>query len=299
MAASDSIRQILEQTRKIGDSFLPVLIQGETGTGKELIARALHQLGHRASGPFMPVNCAAIAPELLDSELFGHVRGAYTGANESQGGLFEAADKGTLFLDEIGEATPQFQAHLLRIIEEQAVRRVGDQRLRSIDVRIVAATNRDVQQAIAQGRFRQDLYFRLQGKELYLPPLRERRDDIPHLIAHVLELWSRRRNNPRPAITRKAMAILMGYAWPGNVRELIHLVEQAAEEINGRIITPAHLAISSPRRVISAPAGPDERLRISAALRATEGNVSAAARRLDISRNTMYRHMRRLGIKSR
>ena len=247
----------------------------------------------------MPVNCAAIAPELLDSELFGHVRGAYTGASESQGGLFEAADKGTLFLDEIGEATPKFQTHLLRVIEEQAVRRVGDQRLRSIDVRIVAATNRDVQQAIAQGGFRQDLYFRLQGKEIYLPPLRERRDDIPHLIAHALEIWSRRRNSPRPAITRRAMAILMDYAWPGNVRELIHLVERAAEDTRGKTITPAHIAISPPQPIISASSDRDERPRIIAALRATEGNISAAARRLDISRNTLYRRMRRLGVKSK
>jgi len=298
VAASPGMQKAMDQVRRMGSSSLPVFIQGETGTGKELVARAVHQLGDRSGSPFIPVNCAAFLPELLDSELFGHVRGAYTGAYESRGGLFEAADGGILFLDEIGDAAPAFQARLLRAIEEQAIRRIGAQQLRPIDVRVVAATNQDLRQAMAAGLFRRDFYYRLAGVEIHLPPLRERRDDIPHLIAHTLQNWARRRARDYPTITQHAAQLLFDSDWPGNVRELIHAVEAAAEEAGGEPIAPFHLSLHA---VSVRPSPPlpdqDERQRIMAILRGTNGNVSAAARRLGIHRNTLHRRMRRLGIR--
>ena len=297
VTADRQMLQVMEQVHRAARASLPVLVRGETGTGKELVARALHRLGGRAQGPFVPVNCAAIPVELLERELFGHLRGAYTGAHENRGGLFEAASEGLLFLDEIDEASLELQVRLLRVIEEQAVRRVGEQQLRPIDVRIVTATNRDLEQAVAENNFRQDLLFRLSGMEIHLPPLRERQDDIPHLASHALDTWARRREKTRPGVTQSAMEILLNHDWPGNVRELLNVVEWAAEEAGGKIITPQHLSIR-----LSGPPAPrsdrNEHQRITAALRATEGNVSAAARRLGISRNTIYRRMRQLGIQS-
>ena len=298
VAADPTLRKTIDQARRAGSSSLAALIQGETGTGKELIAHAIHQLGDRAGGPFIPVNCAAIPPDLLESELFGHVRGAYTGAYESRGGLFESADQGILFLDEIGDATPAFQARLLRAIEEQAVRRVGDQQLRPIDVRVVAATNRDLRQAMVEGQFRRDFFYRLAGVEIHVPPLRERRSDIPHLITHTLWKWSRRRGQDYPTITTRAMQLLIDSDWPGNVRELIHVVENAAEEATGKPITPSHLLLHASAFTHQLlPPDQDERQQIIAALQATNGNVKAAAHRLGIHRNTLHRRLRKLGLK--
>jgi transcriptional regulator with AAA-type ATPase domain len=298
VAASSQMKKILRQVRRTGGSDLPVLIQGETGTGKELIARAVHQLGSRADGPFVPVNCASIPPDLLVNELFGHVRGAFTGAYENRGGLFEAAHGGVLFLDEIGDATPEFQAHLLRAIEERAVRRVGDQQQRQVDVRIVSATNRDLFQAVTEGQFRRDFFYRLKGVDIHLPPLRERRQDISHLVAHALQTWARRRALPTPSITRQALEQLCTSDWPGNVRELLYAVERSADEADGKTIKPEHLALqSSPSPPPRAPEVHDKGQQILAALQATDGNVSAAARKLGIHRNTLHRHIRRLGLK--
>ena len=298
VAADPAMLRLLKRIPQIGRTHLPVLIQGETGTGKELIARAVHQLGDRATGPFVPINCATLTPELIDSLLFGHVRGAYTGAYDTRGGLFEAADQGILFLDEIGDASPELQTHLLRVIEEQAVRRLGESQLRRVDVRLVTATNRDLPAALADGTFRQDFYFRLRGMELHLPPLREHRDDIPYLVSHALRQWSQRRENPLPEITCKAMEFLQTHDWPGNVRELLHTVERAAEEADGDPINPAHLGIQPPRASTPcpSPSSQQEYQRIIAALQATDGNVAAAARRLGIGRSTLYRRMRRLAI---
>ena len=297
VAADPVLRNTIDQTRRTGSSSLPVLIQGETGTGKELIARAIHQLGDRDDGPFIPINCAAIPPDLLESELFGHVRGAYTGAYESRGGLFESADQGILFLDEIGDAPLAFQARLLRAIEEQTVRRVGDQQPRSIDVRVVSATNRNLHQAMAERLFRRDFFYRLTGIEIHLPPLRERPDDIPHLIAHSLREWAHRCRKDCPSITTRAVQLLTDSDWPGNVRELIHVVERAAEEAAGEPISPSHLTVHAGSFTHPIPTpDQDERQRIQAALRATNGNISAAARRLGIHRNTLHRRLRKLGI---
>ena len=294
VAASEKMRRVLEQTRQVAGSRLPALVCGETGTGKECIAHALHRLGGRSGGPFVPLNCAALAPELLERELFGHVRGAYTGAYENRGGLFEAANRGILFLDEIDKAGPELQNRLLRVVEEQAVRRVGEQKLRSVDVRIVAATNCDLSQAVKKAQFRQDLYFRLKGMEIELPPLRKRQEDIPHLVAHALHQWAKQWRTSTPEITASAMEMLMGYEWPGNVRELLHAVERAAETAGEGPITADHLGLKG---VGETPPSPeDEHRQITAALEASGGNISRAARRLGIHRNTLYRKMRRLGI---
>ena len=293
VAASPAMRSLLDQVRHAAGSRLPVLIQGETGTGKELIARALHTLGGRANAPFVPLNCASISPELVERELFGHVRGAYTGAYESRGGLFEAADRGILFLDEVDQASPAFQARLLRVIEEQAVRRVGDARLRSVDVRLVAATNRDLAQAMSQGQFRRDLFYRLGGIVLALAPLRCRPDDLVHLVAHFLASWAREQARAVPAVTQSAMVTLCGHDWPGNVRELRHAVERAAAAASDGVITSAHIGLAPPPE----PAPQDARAELLTVLRACNNNVSAAARRLQIGRATLYRRLRQAGLR--
>jgi transcriptional regulator with AAA-type ATPase domain/tetratricopeptide (TPR) repeat protein len=302
VAHSAQFRQILQQVRQNVENDRPALITGETGTGKELIARAFHKLGPRVKGPFIPLNCAAIAPDLLERELFGHMRGAFTGAYESRGGLFEAADGGILFLDEIGEASPGLQARLLRVIEDEEVRRVGAQNSRKVDVRIVAATNRDLRSMAAQGEFRQDLFYRLAGIELALPPLHQRRNDIPPLTFYTLDAWTRRSESECPGITRSAMEQLSTWNWPGNVRELIQVVEQAAGLAAGEPIALEHLTLR-PASVENLQNDEDDREKeialISTALDATHGNVTTAARSLGISRNTLYRRMRRLGIKPR
>lgn len=299
VAEGKRMQKVLEYIRRAAASDVPVLIYGETGTGKELVARALHRMGPRAEGPFVPINCAAIAPDLLERELFGHIRGAYTGAYEARGGLFEAAHGGILLLDEIGEASLAFQAHLLRVIEEQAVRRVGDPRLKRVDVRIIAATNKDLVQTMEEGTFRKDLYFRLVGQQIYVPPLRERREEIPYLAYHALDAWCRKRETPSDGFTKSAMDLLMRYEWPGNVREFIYEVERAAGEADGERISHHHLSLPLDKHQteLPPPSYEEERLQIEDALQASEGNRSETARRLNISRATLYRRMRRLGIR--
>lgn len=234
-----------------------------------------------------------------ESELFGHVRGAYTGAYESRGGLFEAADKGTLFLDEIGEASLGFQSRLLRVIEEQAVRRIGDQELRKVDVRIIAATNRDLEMAIAQKEFRQDLFYRLCGFQIEVPPLRNHAEDIPYLVFHTLDIWERRNERACPGITREAVKLLMEYDWPGNVRELIHVVEGVAATAGREPIRAAHLPPhfrSRKQTFLAEIPEEEERQAITEVLHATRGNITRAAQRLGMSRSTLYRRMKKLGI---
>ena len=295
VAAAPATLALLKNVQRAAQSELPALICGETGTGKELIARALHQGGPRKNGPYVPLNCAAISPHLLESELFGHVRGAFTGAHQNRGGLFEAADEGILFLDEIGDASLELQARLLRVLEDREVRRVGATRAQKVDVRIVAATNRDLEKDIAAGRFRRDLYYRLRGVELALPPLRQRHADIEPLLTHSLSELARRRSIERPEITQRAMELLKNYDWPGNVRELLHEVERAAEAANFEVIRSFHLAHLAPRSNTESQAinSESEREQLVATLRATGGNVKEAAERLGISRNTIYRRMRR------
>jgi transcriptional regulator with PAS, ATPase and Fis domain len=222
-----AMHEVYRLTRQVARSNASVLLLGETGTGKELIAKAMHQLSPRGSGPFVRVNCGALAENLLESELFGHVRGAFTGAIDNRTGRFEAAHTGTVFLDEINSTTPKLQVKLLRVLQEQEFERVGDTQTIRVDTRVISASNRDLLEEIDCGRFREDLYYRLNVVTILLPPLRERREDIPELVGHFLKLYNERNNRHVPYVERAAMEAMQSYAWPGNVRELQNYIERA------------------------------------------------------------------------
>ncbi|MEK6779425.1 MAG: sigma-54 dependent transcriptional regulator [Candidatus Deferrimicrobiota bacterium] len=223
---SEPIRQVLDLVRKVAATDSTILVLGESGTGKELIARAIHYNSNRADRILVPVNCSAIPAELLESELFGHVKGAYTGAHIERSGRFEMANRGTIFLDEIGEMSPPLQTKLLRVLQDQSFIPVGGTKTVNVDVRVVAATNKDLEKEIAAGRFRQDLFFRLNVIPIRIPPLRERIDDVPVLVEHFLHKWNRKTGRHHPGFRPDAMEALMRYSWPGNVRELENLVER-------------------------------------------------------------------------
>src|ERR1700757_3205986 len=224
---SPALESVLEQVEQVAPTDSTVLIQGETGTGKELIARAIHNLSARCGRPFIKLNCAAIPLDLLESELFGHEKGAFTGAIAQKPGRFELADKGTLFLDEVGDIPLPLQPKLLRILQEQEFERLGSSRTHQVDVRLVAATHRDLAEMVRNGEFRSDLYFRLNVFPVQLPPLRERRDDIPALVSHFVEFLGRRVGRPIDEIHPETMLALRSYDWPGNIRELQNLIERA------------------------------------------------------------------------
>ncbi len=222
-----AMEAVYRLTRQVARSNASVLLLGETGTGKELIAKAIHRLSPRGSGPFIRVNCGALAENLLESELFGHVRGAFTGAIDNRTGRFEAAHTGTVFLDEINSTTAKLQVKLLRVLQEHEFERVGDTQTIRVDTRVVAASNRDLPEEVDAGRFREDLYYRLNVVTIYLPPLRERREDIPELVGHFLKIYNEANDRHVPHVERKAMEALRAYDWPGNVRELQNYVERA------------------------------------------------------------------------
>jgi two-component system response regulator HydG len=282
-----------------------VLLTGESGTGKELVARAIHAGSRRSTRPFVPVNCAAITETLLESELFGHARGAFTGAVRARRGLFEEAGGGTLFIDEIGETSPGFQAKLLRALQEGEVRRVGESTAIQVDVRVIAATNQDLQRAIAEKRFREDLFYRLNVVPLRIPPLRERREDIPLLARHFLERLNRRGGENR-RWTVEALARMLEHDWPGNVRELENVVEQAAALSAGREIQASDVSFGHDARAASTGAGVTladavaaaERRAIEAALVRCGGDQARVARELGVSATTLWRKMKRLGVES-
>lgn len=237
------MRDVYALTRKVAPSSATVLLFGETGTGKELIARAVHELSSRASGPFVRVNCGALSESLLESELFGHVKGAFTSANENRTGRFEAAHGGTIFLDEINSVSTTMQVKLLRVLQEQEFERVGDSKTIRVDCRIVAATNRDLEQQINEGSFREDLYYRLNVVPIYLPALRDRPDDIPDLCELFLRHACHRNGRPPARLTGNAVRMLQGYSWPGNVRELENYIERAVvlstgDEIDCDLLPP-------------------------------------------------------------
>ncbi|MFP5354489.1 MAG: sigma-54 interaction domain-containing protein, partial [Gemmatimonadota bacterium] len=305
-----------EELNQVASSNVTVLLLGETGTGKELLARALHEQSARASGPFVPVNCAALPESLVESEMFGHERGAFTGATERRIGRFELAHRGTLFLDEVGDLGSEAQAKLLRAIEAREIERVGGGKPVPVDVRIVAATNKDLERAAREGGFRDDLLFRLNVIPLSLPPLRERPGDIPLLVQHFAALTRLRTGRPLPAWTGEALRLLQRYRWPGNVRELGNIVERliilhpgqpvSADEVR-RVIAVDDEATITPRMApLPDPAGLDaslsemldeyERLLITRALGASGGNIAEAARRLQTDRPNLYRRMKRLEI---
>jgi formate hydrogenlyase transcriptional activator len=298
---SPSLRRALEAVEQVAATDATVLISGETGTGKELIARAIHQRSHRAKGPLVKFNCAAIPDTLLASELFGHERGAFTGAIERRKGRFEQAHGGTLFLDEIGELPPELQVMLLRVLQEREFERLGGSDAIRVDVRIVAATNRDLMEDVRAGRFRSDLYYRLNVFPLRLPPLRERPEDIPLLAAHFAAKHGERFGRAINRIDRRSMKLLEGGAWPGNVRELENVIERAIILSHGGVLRVDRDTLSHPNLT----GNMDERLRaqereaIETALRASRGRISGpngAARALGLAPSTLDLRIKSLGI---
>ncbi|MCA1323371.1 sigma-54-dependent transcriptional regulator [Herbaspirillum sp. alder98] len=304
VGGSEAMRQVFKQVGRAAASDATVLVLGETGTGKELVARALHRNSERAARPFVAVNCAAMAAELIESELFGHVKGAFTGAIASRPGRFVEADGGTLFLDEIGDMALATQAKILRVLQEREVMPLGGSRLTPVDVRIVAATHRNLPQEIREGRFREDLWYRLQVVPITIPPLRERLGDILQIAEHFLRLLG---GDTPKRISPAAAKQLLAYPWPGNVRELRNQMERAAILSRGTCIEPEHLALSA-----AAEPGADatvfwdgkldealahvERVMIQRALAAANDNRAEAARRLGISRQQLYRKLDEYGM---
>jgi DNA-binding NtrC family response regulator len=308
---SPAIIDVMKTVARVAASQATVLVLGETGTGKELVARTVHRYSDRASRRFVTVNCSALAEGLLESELFGHVRGAFTGAANSRPGLFREADKGTLFLDEIGDISPGLQARLLRVLQEQEIVPVGSETPIKVDVRVIAATHRDLPEAVRAGRFREDLYYRLDVVTLRLPPLRERRQDIPLLVDHFLRALSLRHGRGPVAMDSEAQRRLLAYDWPGNIRELQNVLERAVLLAEQGVIGPEHLAtnllpaaVSStePETLPSAALRPledIEREHVIRVLTATGGNREESSRILGISRRTLTRMIQRWGLPPR
>jgi PAS domain S-box-containing protein len=296
---SKRMRQVFQMIEDLARVDSTVLIEGETGTGKELVARAIHRLSRRCDGPFLALNCAGLSEELAASQLFGHRRGSFTGAVDDQQGLFEAASEGTLFLDEIGELPTRVQTTLLRVLEENAVLPLGQSRLLAVDVRVIAATHRDLAREAAENRFRQDLLYRIRVARVRLPALRDRREDLPALVRAFLADHRASIGKQVDAISDDAMAVLMDYGWPGNVRELRNALEFAVIRARGSIIRPEDLP---PELLDLAPEGApdepglDEADRVKAALKWARGNRTRAAALLGISRATLYRRLREMGI---
>jgi transcriptional regulator with PAS, ATPase and Fis domain len=276
-----------------------VLIEGETGTGKELIARMIHGNSLRAAHPFVPVDCASIAPSLLESELFGALRGAYTGADRDRLGIFEAANYGTVFLDEIGDVEPGFQLKLLRFLQEHEIRPVGSPRPKKVDVRVIAATNRDLQALVEEGKFREDLWFRVNVIRIVAPPLRERAGDVALLAHHYLRKYNERYNQ-QTRLTDSGLRALQDYTWPGNVRQLQHMIERLtilapAGRIDEQAVREA-IRIAEPKEAEGDTLAGAEMEQIRKVLAATGGNKSRAARILGIERKTLYRKLERTGM---
>jgi DNA-binding NtrC family response regulator len=306
LGTSPAMQEVFETIRQVAPTRATVLIQGESGTGKELVARALHQSGPRAPGPFIPVHCAALAPTLLESELFGHEKGAFTGAQERRRGRFELADGGTLFLDEIGEIDAALQVKILRVLEERKFERVGGTETVSVDVRLVAATNRDLKKMVEDGRFREDLFYRLYVVNVALPPLRERDGDIVLLAQHYLKTLAAEHGKKTTGITPEAMEALVAYAWPGNVRELRNVIERMVVLGTGDKLTvrdlPASLRAAAGRPGGAARSGnmlrDAERQLIEEALHRHKDNRTEAARDLGISRRTLHRKLNEFGLRN-
>ncbi len=300
---SAAMREVLERVVRVAPGDATVLITGESGTGKELVARALHSGSRRSGKPFVPVNCAAITETLLESELFGHARGAFTGATRARRGLFEEANGGTLFIDEIGETALGFQAKLLRALQDGEIRRVGESVPIQVNVRVIAATNQDLKKAIAERRFREDLFYRLNVVPLRMPALRERREDIPLLAAHFVTRFNQR-TGARKALLPDAVARLLEHDWPGNVRELENMIEQAAALSSAPEIGAGDIRFeTSPSepgaQPLSDAVDAAERRAIAAALARCGGDLGRVARELSISSTTLWRKMKRHGLDAR
>ena len=299
---SSALEAVLEQVERVAPTDSTVLIEGETGTGKELIARAIHNLSSRCGRPFVKLNCAAIPFDLLESELFGHEKGAFTGAIAQKIGRFEMADKGTLFLDEVGDIPPGLQPKLLRVLQEQEFERLGSTRTHQVDVRLVAATNRDLAAMVKRNEFRSDLYYRLNVFPIPLPPLRARREDIPALVQHFVEVYASRMSKEIDQIPPETMSELTSYAWPGNIRELQNFIERSVILSEGNVLHPPLSSLKAAAVTESAGAvtlEEAEREHIRKTLEQTRWVVAGpngAAARLGIKRSTLYFRMQKLGI---
>ena len=303
------IQKITQLVRKVAITDATILIMGESGTGKELVARAVHALSPRVDRPFIPVNCGAIPAELLESEMFGHERGAFTGAIGQRAGMFQLANGGTIFLDEVGEMSATLQVKLLRVLQDREIRPVGADRVFKVDVRVLAASNKDLAAEVEEGNFREDLFYRLQVIPIVMPPLRERRSDIPLLTSHFLEKHNRKRSGRPARIAEEAMVHLWEYDWPGNVRELENLLERLVILSEDGLIGVEHLPPSmrsfiSEKKIPRPTLGEDgldlntaveefENRLIEEALRRTKGNKQAAARLLGLKRTTLVAKLRR------
>jgi DNA-binding NtrC family response regulator len=311
IGSGPGMKRVFETIEKVAETDLTVLVRGESGTGKELVAQAIHQRSPRKSQPFVAVNCAAISRELVESELFGHEKGAFTGADARRAGRFEAAHRGTIFLDEIGDMAPETQAKVLRVLEERSLERVGGTRPIEVDVRVIAATHRDLEAEVAGGTFREDLYYRLKVVEMELPPLRERTEDLPALVDRFLEGVAERHEREKRSIEPAALARLARHTWPGNVRELRNVIEQAAVLATGEIDEndlrlPGDQAIAP-----DAAANTDvpfneakrgavehfERSYLLRALRENAGNISRTAEAIGMVRQSLQQKIRELGLR--
>ena len=312
-----ALRDVLARVEQVAPTASTVLLRGETGTGKELVAHAVHINSPRESGPFVRVNCAALAPGVLESELFGHEKGAFTGAVSRRAGRFELADGGTLFLDEVGDLPMEVQIKLLRTLQEREFERVGGTETLKVDVRVVSATNRPLEEMIRDGKFREDLYYRLNVFPIHLPPLRDRVEDIPRLVEHFVAKFARVSGKTIRGVAPEAVTALQSYAWPGNVRELENAIERAMIVARGTDIQAADLELSRrtnlsgtqpmpalgavipgglPPRPLSARLLDEEKREIMAAVERCSGNIAGAARALGINRSTLYYRMRKHGL---
>lgn len=300
---SRAIREVYATVRRAAPTLSTVLVRGESGTGKELVARLIHDHSPRADGPFVRVHCAALPDALLESELFGYEKGAFTGANTQAKGKFEIAAGGTIFLDEIGDISPKLQADLLRVLQEKRFYRLGGTNEVQVDVRVIAATNKDLAEEVREGRFRDDLYYRLNVIEIQIPPLRQRREDIPLLARHLLERLSSECGKELSGLNEDALKVLLSYDWPGNVRELENAIERAVVTCRGRQLTADDFSFLAQaveaRTNFTVPAIPLqelEKLAVQAALERSSGNVKEAAQALGIDRSTMYEKIKRYEI---
>ena len=300
IGSSQALQEVLGIAEKAAPTKASVLITGETGTGKELIARAIHDLSPRRAGPLISVNCPAIPPDLAEAELFGHERGAFTDAVEARSGKFELAHGGTIFLDEVADLTPKLQVKLLRILETHEVQRLGSHKVRKLDLRVVAATNRDLQGAMRNGLFREDLYYRLAAVSIHVPPLRARPEDVPMLASFFLERAASTYQKAIKGFAPDAIGALGSYSWPGNVRELQHVVERAVLLCNAQTIRPEHLsdlASTQSAQSLEKTLREQKVQRVQEALAQTGGNQAAAARLLGMSRSNFGRMLKSLGLK--
>ncbi|HZS55869.1 MAG TPA: sigma-54 dependent transcriptional regulator [Bryobacteraceae bacterium] len=307
---SPAMRDIFHTVERVAPTRATVLLAGESGVGKDMIARAIHQHSPRKNHPFVKINCTAIPENLMESELFGYEKGAFTGANTSKPGKFEQADQGTVFLDEIGDVPGNIQVKLLRILQERQFERLGSNLTRNVDVRVVAATNVDLRAALEQGRFREDLYYRLNVVPINIPPLRDRKEDIPFLAKHFVQKLSKELDTSAREISPAAMERLLAHAWPGNVRELENTIERSLVLASGEVLQPSDIRIEAPRNNAQIPGQqtpllPEgetlehwEQMMIREALRRANGNKSQAARILGLTRNALRYRLSQMGLES-